>query len=200
MRPSDSGSIVDVGSLPDFFPTHRHTSAFWEALGRTVGTFGFLEEILAKAIFALTATTEIPGDRIDEEFERWGSKLERAISDPMGPLIDTYAKALTAHSDATIENQEQLIEDLRYAARIRNVLCHGSWGVPDVSGRSVPLFVDKKLQKFDTAIDAEKLDRIRTGAVELACSVISSVTHMGWQFPGSSGPGERIWPQTKPSE
>lgn len=197
MRPTESGHLVNVSGLPENYPTHRHASEFWEALGRTVGTFGFLEETLTKAIFALTATTEVPEDRIEEEFQRWGEKLRRAVSDPLGPLIDAYAKALADHPDAKVENQEQFIEDLRYAARIRNVLCHGSWGLPDEHGRSVPFFVDKKLRKFDTAIDVAKLDRIRAGACGLACLVMNTVTHMGWQFPGSTGPGERVWPKSE---
>jgi hypothetical protein len=48
--------IVDIKNLPASFPTHRHSAAFWENLGRTVATFGFLEEVLGKAIFAFTAT------------------------------------------------------------------------------------------------------------------------------------------------
>ena len=48
--------IVDLNKLPSLFPTHRHSPMFWEALGRTIATFGFLEEVLGKAIFAFTAT------------------------------------------------------------------------------------------------------------------------------------------------
>jgi hypothetical protein len=32
---------------------------------------------------------------------------------------------------------------------------------------------------------------------ELVCVVVSSVTHMGWQFPGSHGPGLPIWPHQR---
>ena len=46
--------VVDLDRLPRDFPTHRHDAACWEGLGRAVATFGFLEEILGKAIFALT--------------------------------------------------------------------------------------------------------------------------------------------------
>lgn len=49
--------IVDFKNLPSLFPTHRHSPMFWETLGRTIATFGFLEEVLGKAIFAFTATT-----------------------------------------------------------------------------------------------------------------------------------------------
>jgi len=56
-------SVVNIEELPTGFPTHKHPSEFWEALGRTVATFGFLEETLGKAIFAFTATRRIPPTR-----------------------------------------------------------------------------------------------------------------------------------------
>ena len=38
---------------------------FWETLGRTIATFGFLEEVLGKAIFAFAATTRHQESEID---------------------------------------------------------------------------------------------------------------------------------------
>jgi hypothetical protein len=52
--------IVDRSRLPSGFPTHWHSSEFWETLGRTVATFGFLEQALGKAIFSFTTTREFP--------------------------------------------------------------------------------------------------------------------------------------------
>ena len=49
-------SIIDREKLPQLFPTHGHSPQFWEQLGRTIATYGFLEEVLGKAIFAFTAT------------------------------------------------------------------------------------------------------------------------------------------------
>jgi hypothetical protein len=40
----DKRFIADIENLPASFPTQRHSAAFWENLGRTVATFGFLEE------------------------------------------------------------------------------------------------------------------------------------------------------------
>jgi hypothetical protein len=75
--PKARGYIVDLDSLPPLFPTHLHSPEFWEHLGRTVATFGHLEEVLGKAIFALTATV-----RYDEAaFERWLPTLEHALID-----------------------------------------------------------------------------------------------------------------------
>jgi len=36
-------SIVNQDALPEKFPTHAHSETFWERIGRTIATFGFLE-------------------------------------------------------------------------------------------------------------------------------------------------------------
>lgn len=191
-----SGYIVNRAALPKAYPTHRHAASFWEALGRSVATFGFLEDALCKAIFALTATTEHEGDEIEEAYRKWLPTLERAFSDPLGNLIDVYAKALRNHQDANIENLEDLIEDLRSAASLRNVICHGSWPPPDASGAAIPFYVNKQGEIFSTAVDIAFLAQLRTSTLNLACSVVDTVTHMGWQFPSTGGPGEVIWQPT----
>ena len=184
--------IVDPASLPEKFPTHRHEGKFWESLGRAVGTFGFLEEVLGKAIFALSATKPYDPAEIDEAYEKWTRRLEKALTDPLGNLIEDYEKTVREHSDATIEDLDDLIGRLREASWIRNVLCHGSWQAPDSQGTSVPLFVDRKRNVFDAAVDCAFLDQVQRHVAELTCAVMNSVTRMGWQFPGSSGPGRPI--------
>ena len=179
-------SIIDQDALPEDFPTHRHAGAFWEALGRTVATFGFLEETIAKAIFAFTGTRDVPAQEIEAEFEKWLSTLQKALSDPLGGLIDTYGKAARQHPNTTITNLQDLLDDLRRAAELRNALCHGSWRIPDSAGRTIPFYVDRKNRVFETPIDVAYLDHVRVHVVELACAVMDSVRHMGWQFPGSS--------------
>jgi hypothetical protein len=183
------GHIVDTESLPKDFPTHLHSAEFWEALGRAVAAFGFLEETLGKAIFAFTATHEIPEDNIDEEFAKWLPTLERALSDPLGGLIHSFETAVQTHQQASIPNFDDLIQDLKHVAAIRNVLCHGSWRVPNRQGQCIPFFVDRKNRIFNTPIDTAYLVRLRVDVVNLTCAVINTVTHMGWQFPGSAGPG-----------
>jgi hypothetical protein len=182
--------VVDLNKLPSMFPTHRHCSVFWEKLGRAIATFGFLEEVLGKAIFAFTATTRYNENEIDAAFERWLPTLENALIDPLGNLIDAYGKAVRNNSAATIDHLDQLLDDLRKASAIRNVLCHGSWQLPDDHGRSVPLFVNRKKMVFDTPIDITFLEQTRQAVAELACAVVNTVTLMWWQFPGSRGPGK----------
>jgi hypothetical protein len=53
-------------------------------------------------------------------------------------------------------------------------------------------FVNRQKQVFDTAIDIAYLERVQAHVAELACNVMDTVTHMGWQFPGGAGPGKPI--------
>ena len=192
-----TGYLVDHQNLPGDYPTQLLPGDFWEQLGRTVATFGFLEETLGKAIFSLTATRSYQDDEIAEAYEKWLPTLRRAVSDPFGCLIYQYAKALKAHDDVNLENPDDLVTDLREAARLRNVICHGSWRAPDENGASLPFFITPKMLIFETRIDPKHLRQTRTHVVELICAVINSVTHMGWQFPGTAGPGEVIYRSTR---
>ncbi|EPJ48335.1 MAG: hypothetical protein OFPII_06660 [Osedax symbiont Rs1] len=186
-------TIVNQKLLPSYFPTHALESGFWEYLGRTVATFGFLEEVLVKAIFSFTATREYPEDEIEDAYSKWRPKLEKSLSDQLGGLIDTYGKAVRDNSSSTIENLNDLLSDLREASKIRNVLCHGSWRTPDKKGASVPFFVNRKKEVFESPIDITFLKKVQNHAVELICAVINTVVHMGWQFPSTSGSGQAIW-------
>jgi hypothetical protein len=184
---------VDAAGLPESYPTDRNEPAFWEALGRAVATFGFLEEILGKAIFAFTATRPY-GDEAEARraYDAWLPQLERALTDPLGNLIDVYGKVVREHSEASIANLDDLVADLREASDIRNVLCHGSWRAPDANGANIPLFVTRQKRIFDTGIDQRFLHQVQKTTAKLACAVVDTVTTMGWRFPGSSGLGKSI--------
>jgi hypothetical protein len=183
---------VDVETLPDFFPTHKHEAEFWEILGRTVATFGFLEEILGKAIFALTATKPYSEEEYLIAYESWLEDLVKAMKHPLNKLINAYRKAFDAHPDSVVEDISQLIKELEEAAKIRNVICHGSWAVPDEFGASTPFFVDYSERVFDTPIDKSFLLQVQRHVGDLSCSIINTVTLMGFQFPGAKGPGKPI--------
>ncbi|MBR0778749.1 hypothetical protein JQ625_28315 [Bradyrhizobium diazoefficiens] len=185
--------VVNVEGLPALFPTHRHSARFWESLGRTIATFGFLEEVLGKAIFAFTATTQYPESEVKAAFEKWLPTLEKALTDQLANLIDTYGKAVRTNSEANVQDLDGLLDELRKASIIRNVLCHGSWPTPDASGKSLPLFVNRRKMVWDTPIDIPYLEQTQKAVAKLACEVMTTVTQMGWQFPGSRGPGKAIF-------
>lgn len=158
-----------------------------------VGTFGMLEEVLGKAIFALTGTRRVDESEAAAAVDAWSRVLEHALKDTLGSLVDTFGRAVREHPEATLQNLDDLLDALRKASRLRNALCHGSWQPPDDRGRSTPLFVDKHLNVFDSAVDVAFLQQTQRHAAELVCEVISTITHMGYQFPGSGGPGTPVW-------
>jgi hypothetical protein len=204
---SARGFIADFSKLPPLYPTHLHDAAFWACLGRAVATFGFLEEVAKKAVFALTGSREVPADKAESALDEWHTKLEKTIVDPLGGLIDTFQKAAKSHPKLRFSNFKDLEEALREAARMRNVICHGSWRPPNNDGTSVPFFVTRqpsaarKLSKkgkpgnlvvFEQPVDVAWLEQLQRHTTELACEVMNTVTHMGYQFPGSGGPGQPL--------
>ena len=191
----NKGHVVDTASLPVLFPTHLLLPEFWECLGRAVAAFGFLEEILGKAIFAFTATKKYDESEIEAAYRAWLPTLQRALADPLGRLIDTFERAVRS-ADCSVNELDTLLDDLRQASQVRDVLCHGSWRAPDASGRSLPLFVNRKQMVWDTPIGVAFLRQTRQAVAELACAVVSAVTAQGWQFPGSEGPGTPVYDRT----
>lgn len=185
-------SIIDRENLPDMFPTHRHEPEFWEQLGRAIASFGFLEEVLGKAIFAFTATRRYAENEIDAAYEAWLPTLERALTDQLVNLAEAYGKATRDNPDTTTENVSDLVEDIKSAAILRNVLCHGSWRAPNANGAAIPLFINRQKEVFETPIDVAYLRQIQAHVAYLSCCVVDTVTHMGWKFPGGAGPGRRI--------
>lgn len=152
-----AGSVINTEALPPQFPKHEHDGRFWESLGRTVATFGFLEEMLAKAIFAFTATRPYSEVEIHKAYAGWTATLEKALVNPLSNLIDVYAKAVREHPSANIQNCADLESDLRAASKTRNVLCHASWRPPNADGFSLPVFVNRQLEVVDTQMDVAYL-------------------------------------------
>lgn len=190
---SKTPHFVDIDQLPALFPTHRHAGAFWESLGRAVATFGFLEEVLGKAIFSFTATRAYDESEINQAYTEWLPKLEHALIDPLGNLIDTYGKAVRENPSARIQDLAGLLAELRAASAMRNILCHGSWRPPDANDESLPLFVNRQKNVVETKMSCASINQVQRHAAELACLVVNTVTETGWRFPGSRGPGEPIW-------
>lgn len=183
-----SGRIVDATGRPPFYPTHLHSAEFWEHLGRAIATFGFLEEVLGKAIFVLTSERQIAQDEISAELKKWQSELEHALADPLGGLIPRYEAALMEAYGKTAEQHGDLLKELRRLKDYRDVLCHASWSrAPDANGRCTPLFVRSKDKLvFDTAIDVGFLVQVQTHTAQIVCAVVSTIAASGRQFPGIS--------------
>jgi hypothetical protein len=188
-------AIIARAQLPSQWPTGFLAAQFWEQLGRTIATFGLLEEVLGKAIFAFTATTEYSAENAAKLIPKWHKQLEQALTDTLWPLSEAYGKAVRELLDAQVRYVGDLVEDIKRASKIRNALCHGSWHTPDTPGKADLHYFDKNDGKLGTRIDIPWMRQVQAHVVDLICSVINSVTIMGWEFPGGAGPGEPIWPR-----
>ena len=191
-------TIIDRERLPKMFPTHRHDPEFWEQLGRAIASFGFLEDTLKKAYFSFTGTTPVAPEDAERAVEQWGKKLEKIMIMQLWNLAKEFESAANANPNNSTENISELVADLKKAAELRNILCHGSWMLPDNEGKSLPRFskIDRatgEVVQFADKIGIEYLSQVRAHVTELICSVIDTVTHMGYQFPGGAGPGKPIW-------
>jgi hypothetical protein len=190
----EKGYVIDRDKLDPDFPTQSQTPLLWEELGRTVASFGFLEEMLGKAIYALTGTQEFDPAGDPEAFNVWIRTLEKALTDQLGGLIIRYEEALSENQRTKGKDYAQHIAELKSAKDIRNALCHGSWGKPDGEGQTVPKFVNRNLEIFETPIGVSFLNQTRSAVRHIICDVLDSVTSVGYQFPGSGSPGEQLWP------
>lgn len=115
------------------YPTHAHPSEFWGELGRTVATFGFLEDALVKAYFAITGTTSHEWETEEEAKaarEKWGEQLSLAMADTLVPLAQKYAAAVRRNKTANFAGVDALEASIKKAAESRNALCHGFRGMP----------------------------------------------------------------------
>jgi hypothetical protein len=180
------------------FPTHTHSSEFCEWLGRAVMTFGFLEEILKRSIFLYEYTNKYPENYSQSEFENYLEKLnndmESMLSSTLGGrsgLIQRYKKCFEQRIDLT--TPEEIIKDLdKYKEEWRNVLGHGSWGLPDEEGSSIPFFfkrgdkVKPGAKKFETPININDLKKVQLDIAQLAMYIANLASQQtGYKFPGA---------------
>ena len=112
------------------------------------------------------------------------------------PDAGPYRYVVTFNAARMADNLDDLLGGLRKASQMRNILCHGSWRLSDTSGASIPFFVNRQKEIVDSAMDRQCIDQVQRCTANLACAVINTVTQMGWQFPGSAGPGKTIWKLT----
>lgn len=75
-----SPSRIDRARLSPDWPTDLFPAPFWEQLGRAIATFGLLEEVLGKAIFAFTATTEFNEKDAAEYLAKWDKQRKRPVN------------------------------------------------------------------------------------------------------------------------
>ena len=96
--------VVNPSDLPIEYPTHLHSAGFCEALGRTVATFGFLEETLGGGrpknpvwVYNLRANPDV---EIRDKTEVFKMRIREVTDDPeRGRLWTASAKAFPPYDE-----------------------------------------------------------------------------------------------------
>ncbi|PZO03571.1 MAG: hypothetical protein DCF28_07130 [Alphaproteobacteria bacterium] len=148
--------IIDRSGLSPAFPTDRQDASFWEALGRAIAAFGFLEWTLQRAIFALCGDQPAPEDEAERQagLDAWQKDLEGALKATIGLLAAGFERAVTNHPRADKDYAAQVIADIRATAPLRNAICHACWQ-PVLAVVAQPFFVSRNLEVLESKIDID---------------------------------------------
>lgn len=148
---------------------------FAAGLGQCVANFGWLEEILKRAIFALDRA-KLADDLTPQELQVWLTRIGALADDSMGTLIEQLDAAMRRY--AGLRDRSSITDGLMDMKRHRNLLCHASWRPAD-GGRWHPAFVNSKGVIFDQALGLDDLDRIRSDTIAIGQRVIGVMRATG---------------------
>ena len=178
--------------VPDEWPTHLCPPELWEEFGRSIATFGFLEDVIKRACLAVSYPS---GNITEQDSTKWEQSLELSVSDPMGRLADRLAKDLKPDAHLSQDQVTGIINGLKDRAELRNALCHGTWTDYDpVTGLATLRFFPRNewRKHNEFSLSRSKLARIRRETTDVTRELIGAVVSKGIQFPGSSSPGNPV--------
>ncbi|MDT1061119.1 hypothetical protein RM190_04555 [Paracoccus sp. CPCC 101403] len=168
--------MARIGAPPE---THYTLPAdFAATLGHCVATFGWLEEIIKRTIYALDKA-RLADDLTERELHAWLSRMSSLADDSMGTLIEQLDAAMRRHPG--LPDRDRLTQHLNEIKRQRNLLCHASWRPTDDPARWHPAFVNMKGEIFDHALTVAELEAIGRTTVEIGNRVLGVMRATGIQ-------------------
>ena len=184
---------IDRDALPPEWPVNQGPSDFWQELGKTVATFGYLEHILASTCYALLATGERAAALLQADdlaaMGRWSERLLRSQTDSMHRLTCELDQVLDEAGLVPRAVREDLVARLDELRPWRNALCHGAWlsVAEDGSGHLEHVYRYEGLPAgFEPNVDVKRLSDVRARTVDIAIRIAEAAsvagptyTHMG---------------------
>lgn len=150
--------------------THYTLPADFAAmLGQCVASFGWLEEIIKRTIFALDRA-RLADDLTPQELRVWLTRMSNIADDSMGTLVEQLDAAMRRH--AGLKDRNALTDRLGAIKRQRNLLCHASWRPGSAPGRWHPAFVNTQGETFDQDMGLEDLQAAQAEALAAGQAVL----------------------------
>ena len=161
---------MSMSRAPDRLPDD-----FAAQIGHAVSGFGFLEEALKRAIFAMSRSG-LGNSPDDRALAKWLERMEDVADDSLGTLIEQFIKQMgpaASHETATLET------DLRNIRRSRNLLCHASWRPTGKPGQWHPSFLNTKGATFAEDLSAGDIAAIHADTLAVAAKVVAIMRATG---------------------
>lgn len=149
---------------------HRLPDGFAASLGQAVAGFGWLEEVMKRAIYALDRA-RLADDLSEAELQSWLRRMGDIADNSMGTLIEQLDAALRRH--AGIRGRDALTDALTDLKQQRNLLCHASWRPTARSGRWHPAFVNTRGEVFPDDMSEADLTRILDETLRLGQRIVA---------------------------
>ena len=132
-------------------------------LGWTVASFGHLEDMLKRAIFALDRDRLAGGIR-ERDFRDWLRRMDHVAADSLGTLIERLDRVLGRSPHPA--PQRDLIAQMEEIKDWRNLLCHAVWR--PAAGGWQPVFANTRGELYEGTIDTADLAAIRAMTLDAA--------------------------------
>lgn len=151
---------------------------FAAALGQAVASFGWLEEIIKRTIYALDRA-RLADDLTHKELQTWLTHMDNIADDSMGTLIEQLDAAMRRHPG--LRERIRITDRLSEIKQRRNLFCHASWRPAEEKGRWHPAFVNTKGEVFDQSFSAEDLEASRLATIDIGRRVLRVMRATGVQ-------------------
>lgn len=151
--------MVRIDGAPSVW--HELPETLAVEIGVAVASFGHLEDMLKRAIFALDRR-RLPASIHDSDFRSWLRRMDHVAADSLGTLIERLDRTLAREGRADPE----LIAQLDEVKSWRNLLCHANWQPQGTAWQ--PVFANTKGEVFDAVLDAPDIRAIREMSLDSA--------------------------------
>lgn len=159
--------MAGIGAAPE---THYVLPGdFAAALGQCVASFGWLEEITKRAIYALDRA-RLADDLTPEELQTWLNHIGGIADDSLGTLIDQLDAAMRRHPG--LHDRNQITARLGEIRLYRNLLCHASWRPTARKTHWHPAFVSSRGEVQAEPLSLADLERILAQTTEIGTHVL----------------------------